>query len=128
MTASSFTSVSLDPALISLGVRHASQMHAILAASEVFVINLLAADQPGVAGVFAQPGLSGAEQWALLPGEDDGGLVIAGTMAWLRCVHHTRFVAGDHTIFIGQVVDGAIARATAPLVYHRRGYRSINEG
>jgi len=51
--------------------------------------------------------------------------LIDGAICALECRLHAQLPGGDHSIFVGEVVD---ARVTddAPLVYFRSGYREIN--
>jgi len=89
MTCGSFTSVSLQPALVSFNVRTDSQMGAALHASPAFAVHLLGEANRDYADVFSTPGLSGVEQFRKLdpaswqvvslagntPAVSDGGLV-----------------------------------------------------
>ena len=52
--------------------------------------------------------------------------LLDGAMAHLVCVPHAQLDGGDHTIFVGRVVDGSVAGAGAdPLLYFRGAYRGI---
>lgn len=133
MTASSLTSVSLSPPLISLNVMRGSQMHGALLDAERFTFNLLSAEQRALASRFATRRLSPREQFAgvacrSLP---SGALVLEGAVSWLLCTLHTRFEAGDHTIVIGEVQDAALAAepgAREPLVVLGGTFHSVGHG
>jgi flavin reductase (DIM6/NTAB) family NADH-FMN oxidoreductase RutF len=129
MTANSFTSVSLDPLLLLVCVDKTAHGHTELLRCESFGVNLLAAGQRDVSSLFAKTGepepgrLRGGVAYRL---GTTGCPLIEGSLASIECVPHAVVDAGDHTIFIGRVVDGCIDRPEdAPLLYFRGAYRGI---
>ncbi len=129
MTANSFTSVSLDPLLLLVCVDKTAHGHAELLRCESFGVNLLSAEQKDVSSLFAKTGEPE-------PGRLRGGVayrvgstgcpLIEGSLAWLECLPHAQVDAGDHTIFLGKVVDGlALRPEDAPLLYFRGSYRGL---
>jgi 4-nitrophenol 2-monooxygenase / 4-nitrocatechol 4-monooxygenase, reductase component len=54
-------------------------------------------------------------------GETTGAPVLEIALAWVDCRVVSALPAGDHTIFVGEVL-GADAREGRPLVYYRGGY------
>ena len=127
-TIGSFTSVSLDPPLVSFNVTHGSALHRALGAADAWAVHPLAAGQADVAEHFARPDLEGPEQLAPFAHVvGDGPPLLRGALAVLLCAPHARFEAGDHTVFVGRVtgvIDGA---GDAPLLYYRRSYRGVGE-
>jgi len=130
MTANSFTSVSLDPLLLLVCVDKIAHGHTELRRCESFGVNLLSAGQKDVSALFAKTGepeagrLRGGVAYRL---GTTGCPLIEGSLAWLECVPHAEVDAGDHTIFIGKVVDGLVERPEdAPLLYFRGSYRGIS--
>jgi flavin reductase (DIM6/NTAB) family NADH-FMN oxidoreductase RutF len=120
MTANSFTSVSLDPPLVSVNVDHKADLLPHILRAPYFIINILANDQEAVSRRFAGDRLVRFE-------ERDFGLgahgvpILDGTVAWIGCARHAAFEAGDHTIVVGLVTDGKAGRGR-PLLYYRGGY------
>ena len=54
--------------------------------------------------------------------------LIEGALAHVECLPHAQVDAGDHTVFVGKVLEGAIARGeTEPLLYFRGSYRRLGE-
>lgn len=129
MTASSFVSVALSPPLISVNVEHGSQMHTALTQSPGFTVNLLTARQAHLASHFAIPGLSSVEQWASVPHRqtDTHAPIVEGVLGWLRCRHHVRFEAGDHTIFVGEVITCHVEDTGHPLLIWDSHFRSPSD-
>lgn len=123
MTANSFTSVSLEPPLVSINVEHAADFHPTIAAAEGFAINVLSQDQEALSRRFASPG---PDRFAGVGYRrtDRGMVALAGVIAVIECEVAHRFSAGDHTIVVGRVVGGEV-RDGRPLLYFRGGYHTL---
>ena len=124
-TIGSFTSVSLDPPLVSFNVTHGTALHAALAEGAGWAVHLLAEGQAGVAEHFARPDLSGAEQLAPFAHVAGDPPLLRGALAVLLCAPHARFEAGDHTVVVGAVEGVVEGAGSAPLLYHRQAYRGL---
>jgi flavin reductase (DIM6/NTAB) family NADH-FMN oxidoreductase RutF/DNA-binding MarR family transcriptional regulator len=102
MTANSFSSVSLDPALILWSIDKKSNSLALFQQASHFAINVLAADQMDLASRFAR---SGADKFAGIdwrPGLGDAPCLPKG-LATFECRRRQFIDAGDHFIVLGQV-------------------------
>ena len=127
MTANSFTSVSLDPLLILICVDQRAKMLSLLHKKKRFGISVLKQGQEAISEYFAKGEQSAdAEQrlsirYRWTPG---GVPVLEGTLLHLTCNVNASHVAGDHTIFVGEVEDAAIHDGE-PLLYFRGEYRNI---
>jgi flavin reductase (DIM6/NTAB) family NADH-FMN oxidoreductase RutF len=127
MTANSFTSVSLDPLLILVCVDQRAKMLSLLHKKKRFGISVLKQGQEAISEYFAKGEQSAeAEQrlsirYRWTPG---GVPVLEGTLLHLTCNVIASHVAGDHTIFVGEVEDAAIHDGE-PLLYFRGEYRNI---
>src|SRR6478736_7898822 len=124
MTASSFSSVSLDPPLVSVCLDRRLYSHGLISSSGVFGINVLAKDQAEVARVFAGmvPGVEdrfAGESWTTA---ETGTPLLDSALGWLDCRVVHEYPGGDHTIFVGEVVAGHAAPRTAPLLFHSRSW------
>ncbi|MBA2953618.1 flavin reductase [Nocardioides sp. CGMCC 1.13656] len=124
MTASSFSSVSLDPPLVSVCLDRRLYSHGLISAAGVFGVNVLAKDQAEVARVFAGmvPGVEdrfAGESWTTA---ETGTPLLDSALGWLDCRVVHEYPGGDHTIFVGEVLAGHAARRTAPLLFHSRGW------
>lgn len=116
-TASSFNSVSLSPPLVLWTLASKSASLPAFEAAERYSVNVLSATQTDLARRFSKPhadrfaGVDFRMGWANAP-------LIAGCAAWFECRHHSRYTAGDHVVFLGEVVT--CERATGSgLVWHR---------
>ncbi len=125
-TIGSFTSVSLDPPLVSVNVTHGTQLHAALSASGEWAVHLLAAGQADVAERFAVPDLDGEDQLAPFGHVRGAGPpLLRGSLGVLLCRPHARFEAGDHTVFVGEVTHVVEGSGAEPLLYYRQSYRAV---
>ncbi len=119
ITANSFASVSLDPALVLWSPARSSRRFAIFEAAQAFAIHVLGADQQAVCDAFVRAeGGFAATTWTAGP---EGVPIIDGCIAWFRCERHAIVDAGDHAIIIGRVHEAARA-AGAPLVFQGGHY------
>ena len=119
-TANSFTSVSLDPALLLICLGRSSSKLREFSQTNRFAVNVLAANQTHISRRFAashDDRFTGVE-WHL---QDGGAPLIAGASAWFDCTCVSVQDAGDHIILLGQIV--AYERsAHAPLIYLQGRY------
>lgn len=123
-TANSFTSVSLDPALVLICIGKSAASYPVFSAAAHFSISILAEDQKQVSSLFASKAADKFEQVAWHPGLT-GSPVIDGAAAWFDCETHQMIEAGDHIILIGRVVDFANTTAS-PLGYGRGAYLTFS--
>lgn len=127
LTVRSFTSVSLDPLLISLNVAHTAQAHDLLVGVEHFAVHLLSDEQTLLSDHFAAPDRSGAEQFAALPYHRNahGTPILEDVLAIFHCAHHAAYDAGDHTLLLGTVLHIEKGVEGRPLVYFDHSYRRV---
>jgi flavin reductase (DIM6/NTAB) family NADH-FMN oxidoreductase RutF len=109
MTATSVTSVSLDPPLLLVCINRASRMTSSLSAGASFVVHFLAADQEEVAGRFARS-LDDKFEHVRYRITSSGCPRLEDALAAVECANHEVFLAGDHVIVVGRVVDVRINR------------------
>lgn len=127
-TIGSFTSVSLDPPLVSFNVQKDSAFFAALSRAEAFAIHLLTDAQADLANHFAIPDLTSEEQFARIPHSVSSlgqPPVLADTFGVLLCQRFAVHDAGDHALFIGRVDRVSESEGTGPLLYYARSYRAV---
>ena len=123
LTATAFSSVSLDPPLVLVCVDKKSETYPHFA-SGVFAVNFLAHDQQEISKRFAT---SGGDKFNGVPFRQGtiGAPLLAGTIGHLECrIVHT-YAGGDHTIYVGEVDNGVTCDAE-PLVHFRGAYQRID--
>jgi flavin reductase (DIM6/NTAB) family NADH-FMN oxidoreductase RutF len=123
MTVASFASLSLHPPLVLVCIEKSTKTHDAIVAAQRFGVSILAAGQGDVSNRFASrldDKFTGVE----VERGELGVPLIAGALTQLECRVHDQLAGGDHSIFIGEVVDTK-TREGQPLVYYRSGYREI---
>jgi flavin reductase (DIM6/NTAB) family NADH-FMN oxidoreductase RutF len=124
IVASSFTSVSLDPPIVSLCVAHTSTTWPILRDARSCGISVLSVDQERAC---RQLSMRGGDRFAALDWRvgDDGAVFLEGASAWLDCTLFRQIPAGDHDIVLLRVRDLGGDTDVAPLVFHASGFRRL---
>jgi flavin reductase (DIM6/NTAB) family NADH-FMN oxidoreductase RutF len=127
ITIGSFTSVALDPPLVSFNVGRASRMHEVMETCSRFVVHVLSEEQVHLAKRFAVPGLTGEEQFeAVSHGRgEDGTPLLDDVTARLYCRPHDSILAGDHTLYVGLVVDVERPLDQGAVLYYQSTYRGV---
>lgn len=117
MTASSFTSVSLEPPLVLVCLGAQSRTFQQCARQGRYTINLLSDTQGETATKFAVRG--GSREDACAWRVSERGLpLLAGSLAGFECRMVNSVMAGDHAILIGEVEAITTCADSGPLVYH----------
>lgn len=121
MTASAFTSLSLNPPLVLVCVDLNSSTLPVIEETKCFAINILGHDQADISRTLARPGK-----------HDLGGIpihlgrlgvpLIDGSLAHFECRLTRQYVEGDHVILIGAVEAGRVSEGGEPLLYFRGSY------
>jgi len=128
MTASAFTSVSIDPPMVLVVVDRRWRSHGWIEAAGAFCVNILASGQHAWSDRFAGRHGDLPDRFEGIPTTDaaTGAPCLAEAIGYLDCVVAQSYRAGDHTIFIGRVVASAVnAAEDEPLVYFNTGYRTL---
>ena len=103
LTANSFASVSLDPPLVSWNYRLASPHLQALMACEHFLVHVLSAEQQALSHRMAHPADDKFEGLDVELGLG-GAPRLPGSLATFECELRQTVTAGDHVIFIGEVI------------------------
>ena len=124
MTVSAFCSVSLDPPLVQACVDRAASMFDALQDAAFFGVNVLGSDQEALSRRFAQVDSSHRFDGIGYSRGENGIVLLDDALAHLECRMVSRFPAGDHMLFVGEV-ERAVARDARPLLYYRGGYAQL---
>jgi flavin reductase len=128
MTANAFSSVSLDPPLILVCVISPSEGAEHISRNGVFAVNILTSEQEPMSRYFASRDRPrGLDAFREVPHRigASGSPIIEGSAAFLDCRLHATHEAGDHLIFIGEVLELDVAEGHEPLLFHGGGYRLL---
>lgn len=124
MSANSFSSVSLDPPLVSVCLARSSRTAALLHTVEEWGISILGAHHAELSRGFARSRVDrfGDVRWS---GYESGAIVLDGATAWLAVRVHRLIEAGDHDLVLLSVRDLDADHRREPLVFHRSNYRAL---
>ena len=122
MTVNSFSSVSLEPALVLWSVDKASKRCELFENAQHFAVNVLMEHQSDIALSLAKsPTDFSTRGW--FAGKN-GAPVLAGALASFECRQETLYAGGDHALIVGRVLQ-ASARDGAPLVFFDGDFGSV---
>ncbi|KAB8195954.1 flavin reductase [Nonomuraea phyllanthi] len=119
LTATSFSSVSLEPPLVSFYVDRSSTTWPSLRAAGHFAVNVLACDQADLAARFARKDVDRfAEPTRWRPGPL-GAPLLQDVSAHLVCLPYETADVGDHILVVGLVAEARVHGPGRPLLYHQ---------
>lgn len=120
ITVNSFTSVSMEPPLVLVSIARTARAHDELS-GRPFTVNILGAEQRHLATHFA--GRPGPEpRWV----EGATAPRLSGVLAYFACTPWAEYDCGDHTLYLGEVVDFDYRSGDA-LAFANGAYTTIPE-
>lgn len=121
VTASSFNSVSIDPALVLWSIDKGAYSLDAFTQGEAFTVHVLRDDQVDLSNRFARRGedkFAGVD----LVASGNGAPRLADAAAWFECRTWNVYEGGDHFILVGEVTDYAYQDNVGSLVFHNGHY------
>lgn len=125
IAASSFTSVSLDPPLVSVAVAKSSNTWPILRRAAEIGLSVLADHQDFVCRQLAGP-VEHRFDRLRLTASPGGAVLLREAVSTLRTTLHAEVDAGDHVIVLLEVLQAGTADGKHPLVFHRSGFAQLD--
>jgi flavin reductase ActVB len=126
LTVNAFCSVSLDPPLVLVCIDNRSESHDGFEASGYFGVSVLAEGQEDWSRRFAS---GGSEKFTGSPltTKKHGVALVPDALAHLECRVTQSMVVGDHTIYVGEVVELHVSPGR-PLLFHGSSYGRMAGG
>jgi flavin reductase (DIM6/NTAB) family NADH-FMN oxidoreductase RutF len=127
VTISSLISVSLDPPLAAVSIGKQASCYELLRGAGSFGISVLGAAHGAIAQRFAS-GFPPLVHWDGIEtrrGPADVAPLLADARGWLECRVRGEHDAGDHTLFVADVVSAELGPAPGGLVYLDRTYHPL---
>lgn len=123
MTATAFSSLSLDPPLVLVCIDRDASIAPALESAEHLAVHVLGADQEPLSRRFA---LKDGDRFAGLEvTRGEGGVaLLPGALVRLECRIVERLPGGDHVIVVAQVLGAEVAEGE-PLLYFRGRYARL---
>jgi flavin reductase (DIM6/NTAB) family NADH-FMN oxidoreductase RutF len=127
MTVNSFTSISLDPPLVTVTLADNTRTHALVRTAGIFGVTILAAEQEHLSDVFAGKVADGGERFAGVEVFTLDGRIplLSGGLAALVCRLVAEHPSGHSTLFIGEVTAAWQRDDGTPLIYMNRKYHRL---
>ena len=137
ITASSFTSLSLDPPQVLISINKKLFTHGAVHESGRFAVSILRAEQVEWGKRFAgmipeiEDRFAGIETFTAA----SGCPILSEALAWVDCEVRRMYDGEDHTIFVGEGMAAGVGRtpagsedaAAAPLLYYNRQWRALSD-
>jgi len=106
------TQASFEPPLVAVGVKADSHAHALIKDTKAFALNILGKGQQTLAFTFFKPA---ERQGQTISGEPfrpgtTGAPILANTPAFMECALEATVEKGDHSIFVGRVIEVGLTR------------------
>lgn len=134
MTASSVTSVSLDPLLVLISIGATGRLRTSIENTGAFAVNVLAEGQQELSAQFASRtrprGLAAQQRLSTANGQaltgTSGAVLVPDAVLALECRTERCYPGGDHVLFLGRVEALHVGAAPRePLLYHRGSYAAL---
>lgn len=127
MTVSSFTSVSIDPAMVLVSLQDNARTHRLVKESGVFAITILDQSQIAISDRFAGRQTEKLDRFLSVDTFTlvTGAPLIRGGLVSFDCQVCDTYDIGQHTLYIGQVLAMQKGDGKQPLIYFNRQYHSI---
>ena len=126
MTANWLVQASFEPPMLALAVEADSHTCQVIRASGAFAVSVYESGQRELAGglgrTFARhPEKLGTLNWN--PGPATGSPVLEAALGWVECRVTSSLPAGDHILFVGEVVEAGQNREGPPLTLKEAGFK-----
>jgi flavin reductase (DIM6/NTAB) family NADH-FMN oxidoreductase RutF len=125
LAASSFTSVSLEPALVSFSVANSSKTWPTLRTAERLGVTILADHHGEVCRQLAGP-VDDRFEGLTISATDEGAVTLDDGLARFACSIHQEVEAGDHTVVLLRLHAVEHADTSLPLVFHRSAFGRLS--
>ena len=127
MTVNSFTSISLDPPLVSVTLANDTRTHAMVSQSGVFAVTILSEEQSELAARFAGRSLPDQDRFDGIKTARlaTGCPLLEGGLAYVDCRVYASHPLVHSTLFIGEVQQAHTIDSLRPLIYFNREYHRL---
>jgi flavin reductase (DIM6/NTAB) family NADH-FMN oxidoreductase RutF len=129
MTVSSFSSVSIEPQLVTISLMKNSRTHDFVISAKIFGITILSETQEEISKIFAglipetENRFNGLETWTLITGSP----FLKDGLAYLDCRLIDVYDFGTNSLFIGEVVATEVGNGGRPLLYFDQQFHLLQE-
>lgn len=126
MTANSFSSVSLEPPIVSICVDQRAHTLSMIQKNRRFGINILSETQEDISRLFAGQKTNSTDVDCTFHYSTRDIPLIEGALVALECEVYKEEVVGDHTVFFGLVKGITFGNEEKPLCFYKGQYTELN--
>ncbi len=126
MVANWLTQISFEPPLLALAVEHDSHMRMLIDMHGAFAVNVLESGQRDLAGQLGRTFAKHPDKFKEVgwkPGPVTGSPVMEAALGWVECRVINEETAGDHILYIAEVVEAGVQRQGTPLTLAEAGFK-----
>jgi flavin reductase (DIM6/NTAB) family NADH-FMN oxidoreductase RutF len=118
MTLNWASQVSFEPKLLGISVEHGALTHELVSAGGVFSLNIIDREDRAIVRKFTKPVdvdlvAKTLNEFPYLDGPATGAPVLAQAVAYVECEVRQKVEVGNHTLFLGEVVNSAFLKDEA---------------
>ncbi|MEO5356520.1 MAG: flavin reductase family protein [Nitrospirae bacterium YQR-1] len=119
MTASWVSQVSFSPLMLMVSIAPGRYSNELIKESGYFAINVLSSEQSKEARLFGFSSGRTVNKFKNIPyfNAPNGSPVIESAMAYCECKLNSVFSAGDHELFVGDVVSAKLMKDVKPYLF-----------
>ncbi len=124
-TANWVAQASFEPPMVTVTAENDSKAIGLLRAHRVFAVNVLASGQRDLAGQLGRRSRTHPDKFRGVATElgVTGCPLLMDALGYVECHVVGELPAGDHTLFLGEVVAAGVRREGAPLTMAETGFR-----
>lgn len=124
MTVNSFTSVSLEPALVLWSLQNNSECFPVFGSADKWAVNILADDQLDLSNQYSKKGQHDLDEAHYHIGVS-GVPILHGALASFECTTWQRYDGGDHQLLVGEVEAMSTRPTGRPLLFFAGSYAEL---
>lgn len=115
MTATWLTQLSFEPRLVGVAIENGSHTHGLISESGVYTVNVVRDGDEELVSQFTQPQEKVGDKLGRTSFHigQTGAPIFDDCISFVECELDQALVLGDHTLFVGRVVDGGVHDADA---------------
>ena len=124
MTAAWVGRASFEPPLVTVAIGRERYTHELIMHSGVFAVNVLGPDNISLGKHFGFKSGRDVDKFAGIDYTTGptGSPILKECVAWLDCKVYSHHTTGDHTLFVGEVLDAKVLKEGSALVYRREDF------
>ena len=129
MTASWVSRISNNPFMVSISISTKNNTHDKLKKSLSFGINVMSWDAIKIIMHFGKKTGRICDKFKDIEidySPQGNPIILCGAIAFIDCNIVEKYKAGDHTVFMAEVINGNVTGKNDPIVYYAKKYYKIN--